>query len=66
MCNASSSSCAINFAQTNPQPIGTSARSTLKPNPSAQPMNHFYNRTTIDGLAPACGMLYRTMASMFG
>jgi hypothetical protein len=30
-----SSSCAFNFAQTNPQPSGTSAGSTTQPNPSA-------------------------------
>jgi hypothetical protein len=31
--NSSSSSCAINFAQTNPQTSGTSAGSTKMPNP---------------------------------
>jgi hypothetical protein len=36
--HASSSSCAVKFAQTNPQPSGTS-----QPKPSAQPMNHFYS-----------------------
>jgi hypothetical protein len=44
----SSSSCAINFAQSS----GTSIGGTSQPNSSAQPMNHFYSQTTIDGLAP--------------
>jgi hypothetical protein len=64
--HASSSYCTINFAQTNPQPSGTSTSGTSQPNPSAQPMNHFYSETTIDGLAPACGMPQLTMVSMFG
>jgi hypothetical protein len=38
-----SSSCTFNFAQTNPQPSGTSAGNTLQLNPSAQSMNHFYS-----------------------
>jgi hypothetical protein len=41
--NPTSSSCAFNFTQTNPQPSGTSAGSTSLSNPSAQLMNHFYN-----------------------
>jgi hypothetical protein len=52
----SSSSCAFNFAQTNPQPSGTSVGGTTQPNPSAQPMNHFHSRTTVDGSAPTFGM----------
>jgi hypothetical protein len=44
------SSCAINFAQTNPQPSGTSVGGTSQPSPLAQPMNHFYCQTIIDGL----------------
>jgi hypothetical protein len=60
-----SSSCDVNFAQTNPQPSGTSAAGTSQPNPSAQPMNHFYNQTTIDGSALACVMLQQTTTSMF-
>jgi hypothetical protein len=40
---SSSSSWAVNFSQTNPQPSGTLAGGTSQPNPSAQPMNHFYN-----------------------
>jgi hypothetical protein len=51
-----SSSWAINFEQTNPQPSGTSVGGTSQSNPLAQLMNHFYNRTTIDGSAPSSGM----------
>jgi hypothetical protein len=51
-----SSSCAINFAQTNPQSSGTSAGGTSQSNLSAQLMNHFYSWTTIDGSTPACGI----------
>jgi hypothetical protein len=36
------------------------------PNPSTQPMNHFHNRTTIEGLAPTFGMPQQPMTSMFG
>jgi hypothetical protein len=64
--HSSSSLCAINFAQINPHPSGTSAGSTSKPNRSAQPMNHFYSQTTIDGLAPTGAMPQQTMTSMFG
>jgi hypothetical protein len=39
----SSSSCAVNFAQINPQPSGTSACGMTQPNLSAQPMNQFYS-----------------------
>jgi hypothetical protein len=41
--SSSSSSCVVNFAQTNPQISGTSVGGTIMPNPSAQPMNHFYS-----------------------
>jgi hypothetical protein len=61
-----SSSCTINFAQTNPQPSGTSVGGTSQPNPSTQPMNHYYSRTTIHGLAPTGGMPQQTMTNMFG
>jgi hypothetical protein len=64
--NPSSSSCVVSFAQTNPQPSGTSVSDTSQPNPSPQPMNHFYSRTTIDGLAPACGIPQQAMTSLFG
>jgi hypothetical protein len=61
-----SSSCVVNFAQTNPQASGTMASGTTMPNPSAQPMNHFHRRTTIDGSAPTFGMSQQTTVSMFG
>jgi hypothetical protein len=64
--HVSSSSCVVNFAQTNPQPGGASVGSTSQPNPSAQPMNHFYSQTTIDGSAQAYGMPHQTMSNMFG
>jgi hypothetical protein len=64
--NPSSSSCVFNFAQMNPQSSGTSVGGTSQPNPSAQPMNHFYSRTTIESLAPVDGMPQQSGASMFG
>jgi hypothetical protein len=64
--HTSSSSCTVNFAQTNPQPSGTSSDITSQPNTSTQSMNHFYSRTTIDGSTPAYGMPQQTMASTFG
>jgi hypothetical protein len=51
-----SSSCDVNFAQTNSQPSGTSLGSTSQPHPSTQPMNHFYSQTDVDGSTPAYGM----------
>jgi hypothetical protein len=39
----SSSSCAVNFAQPNPQSSGALMGGTSQPNPSAQPRNHFYS-----------------------
>jgi hypothetical protein len=41
--NHSSSSCIINFSQTNPQTSGTSAGGTTMPNPSTQPMNDIHS-----------------------
>jgi hypothetical protein len=41
--NPSSSTCAVNFAQTNPHTSVSSAGSTIMPNPSAQPVNHFHS-----------------------
>jgi hypothetical protein len=41
--NPSSSSCAVNFTQTNPQISDISVDDTTMPNPSAQPMNHFHS-----------------------
>jgi hypothetical protein len=61
-----SSSCAINFAQTNLQISGTSVDSTTMPNPLAQLMNHFHNRTMIDGLTPTFWMPQQTTTSMLG
>jgi hypothetical protein len=52
----SSSSCDVNFAQTNLQTSGTSAGGTTIPNPSAQPMNHFHSQTTIDSSGLTFGM----------
>jgi hypothetical protein len=60
-----SSSCAISFAQTNPQTSGTLAGSATMPNSSAQPMNHFHCQTTIEGSAPTFGMSQQTTTSMF-
>jgi hypothetical protein len=39
---------------------------TTMPNASAQPMNHFHRRTTIEGSAPTFGTPQQTMASIFG
>jgi hypothetical protein len=36
------------------------------PNLSAQPMNHFHSRTTIEGSTPTFGVLQQTMSNMFG
>jgi ssRNA-specific RNase YbeY (16S rRNA maturation enzyme) len=47
--NSSSSTCTISFTQTNPYTSGPSAGGTSMPNLSAQPMNHFHSRTTIEG-----------------
>jgi hypothetical protein len=54
--NPFSSYCAVNFAQTNPQTSGISAGGATIPNLSAQLMNHFHNRITIDGSTPTFGM----------
>jgi hypothetical protein len=59
------SSCTINFAQINPQSSGTLVGGTSQPNSSAQLMNHFNSRTTIDGLTPDCGMPQQTTINMF-
>jgi hypothetical protein len=64
--HAFSSSCTVNFTQTNPQTSGTAAGGSLQPNPSAQPMNHFYSQPTIDGSAPACGIPQQTTTNTFG
>jgi hypothetical protein len=54
--NPSSSSGVVRFTQTNPQTSDTSTDGATIPNPSAQPMNHFHSRTTIEGSAPTFGM----------
>jgi hypothetical protein len=64
--SSSSSSCTIIFTQTNAQTSGTSAGGATMLNPLAQSMNHFHNRTTIEGSAPTFGMPQQTMTSMFG
>jgi hypothetical protein len=64
--NPSSSTCAVNFAQTSPHSSGSSVGGTTMPNPSAQLVNQFHNRTTIEGLAPNLGMPQQTTTSMFG
>jgi hypothetical protein len=64
--NSSSSTCTINFTQTNPHTSGPLAGGTTMPNPSVQPMNHLHSRTTIEGSAPNLGMPQQTTASMYG
>jgi hypothetical protein len=64
--NPSSSTCAVSFTQTNPHTSGPSAGGTSMPNSSAQPMNHFHSRTTIEGSTPNLGMPQQTTASMNG
>jgi hypothetical protein len=61
-----SSTCAISFTQTNPHTSGPSTGGTSMPNPSAQPVNHFHSRTTIEGSATTFGTPQQTMARMFG
>jgi hypothetical protein len=61
-----SSTCAVNFAQTNPHTSGPSAGGTSMPNPSAQSMNHFHSWTTIEGSAPNLGMPQQIMTSLYG
>jgi hypothetical protein len=64
--NPSSSTCAVSFTQTNPHTSGASADDTSMLNPSAQPVNHFHNRTTIKGSAPTFVVSQQTMVSIFG
>jgi hypothetical protein len=49
--NPSSSTCTVSFTQTNPHTSGASAGGTSMPNPSAQPVNDFHSRNTIEGSA---------------
>jgi hypothetical protein len=60
------SSCVVIFTQTNPHTCGTSVRGTIKPNPSAQLVNHFHSRTTIEVSAPTFRVPQQTMANIFG
>jgi hypothetical protein len=64
--NPSSSICVVSFTQTNPHTSGPSTGDTSMPKPSAQPVNHFHSRTTIESSAPSFGMPQQTTASMFG
>jgi hypothetical protein len=64
--NPPSFSWTVNISQTNPQTSGTSAGGTTMLNPSAQPMNHFHSRTTIESLSPTYEMPQQTAACMFG
>jgi hypothetical protein len=63
--NPPSSSCVVNFTQTNPQTSGTSAGGTTMPSISTQLRNHFHSRTTIESSAPTFGMLQQTTTSIF-
>jgi hypothetical protein len=64
--NPSSSICDVSFTQSNPHTSGASAGGTIMPKPSAQPVNHFHSRTTIESLAPTFGAPQQTMTCMFG
>jgi hypothetical protein len=64
--NPSSSTCAVNFSQTNPHTSCPPAGGTTMPNTSAQPMNHFHSRTTIKGSTPNLEMSQQTTASIYG
>jgi hypothetical protein len=63
---SSSSTCDVNFAQTNPHTSGPSMGGTIMPNPSAQLVNHFHSRITIEGSTPNLGMSQQTMVNMYG
>jgi hypothetical protein len=60
-----SSSCAVNFSQTNPHTSGALTGDTTMSNPFAQPVNHFHSRTTIEGSAPTFRMSQQTTTSIF-
>jgi hypothetical protein len=64
--NPSSSTCAVNFAQTNTHTSGPLVGGTTMPNPSAQSVNHFHSRTTIECLAPNLGKSQQTVAILYG
>jgi hypothetical protein len=61
-----SSTYAVSFTKTNPHISGPSTGGTSMPNPSAQPVNHFHSRTTIEDLTPTFMMPQQTTAGMFG
>jgi hypothetical protein len=54
--NLSSSTCVVDFAQSNPHTRGASKGITSMSNPSVQLMNHFHSRTINKGLAPTFEM----------
>jgi hypothetical protein len=56
----------VSFTQTNPHTSGTSMSDTSMPNPSVQPVNHFYRRTTIESSAPTFVVPQQTTTSMLG
>jgi hypothetical protein len=64
--NPSSSTCAVNFAQTNPHTSGPSVSGTTMSNPSAQPTNHFHSQTDIKDSVPNLRMPQQTTANMYG
>jgi hypothetical protein len=45
---------------------GTDHLVSHMPNPSAQPVNHFHNRTTIEGSAPTFVVSQQTTTNLFG
>jgi hypothetical protein len=61
-----SSTCVVSFTQSNPHTSGASVSGTSMPNPSAQPVNHFHSRTTIEGSTHTFGVPQQTMSTMFG
>jgi hypothetical protein len=64
--NPYSSTCIINFAQTNLHTSSPSAGGNTMPNPYAQPLNHFHSRTTNEDSSPSLGMPQQAMDSMYG
>jgi hypothetical protein len=62
--NPSSSTCVVSFTQTNPHTTGPTMCGTSMPTPSAQPMNHFHSRTTIEGSAHNLRLTQQATASM--
>jgi hypothetical protein len=64
--NSFSSTYVVSFTQTNPHTSGASAGGTIRSNPSANPMNHFHSRTTIEGSTPTFRASQQTTANMFG